>query len=239
MLRLPDPPTCSTSPQIATHLFVGPTLHTVEPTFLSRFAVSPHPPVKRGDIDALLREAETPGDIIIADGILTPGVAIETGEIERALAAGWGFWGVASTGAMLAAQMKRPGMRGFGYIFRCFLLEKDFSQDDIALLHSPLPPFTPFSEPLVHQRLLLEHLVAKDAISPVVAKRILMAIKQEALAQRTLERLQRLLIEVGALTEHQSREAVEQTLPRFRMKTRDLVKFIEDHYSISACAMEE
>lgn len=207
-------------------LFGGPTLYGLPPSTLTNLPLLQQPPVVRGDLDALINAVDHPGEIVIADGIYSPGNPLEEAEVIRAFTRGWKLWGVSSTGALLAAQMKTPGLRGFGAVFRHFLLNPQFGRDEIALLHSPEPPYAPFSEPLIHLRLLLEHLVFERTLPASAAEKITVEFERSPLSERTLDSLNEKLVRHGALSESRARFAVSR-IGRFRAKGEDLFRFLQ------------
>src|SRR4051795_13634825 len=71
------------------------------------------PPVRRGDVPALLRDRR-PGALAIADGLFHQSLAVGHVEIRDALDAGWQVWGLSSMGAIRACEMRYLGMRGCG-----------------------------------------------------------------------------------------------------------------------------
>ena len=63
---------------------------------------------------------------------------------------------MSSIGAIRAHEMRHEGMRGFGWVHAQFAAHPDFADDEMALLHLPLPPYTPVTEALVNLRYALQ-----------------------------------------------------------------------------------
>src|SRR3546814_5347201 len=69
-------------------------------------------------------------------------------EARQALERGVTLLGAASTGAELAARLAGHGMIGHGRVFDLFRSGR-IQTDDIAVLHAPDAPFTPFTVPQI------------------------------------------------------------------------------------------
>jgi hypothetical protein len=209
-------------------LFAGPTLYPsgnrpleVWPEF------SVFPPVARGDLPKLTRKHE-PGLIVIVDGRFHQSLAVGHAEIRTAIALGWEVWGLGSMGAIRAFEMRDCGMLGFGRVFRKFLSEADFQDDEVALLHSPVPPYPPATEPLVHLRCALEYLVTHGLASQSEAEAIVGILKGQWFGYRTLSALRHVIAEqLGGAREESIRPVLANFEP-FRLKTIDLRHFLRE-----------
>jgi hypothetical protein len=221
-------------------LFAGPTLRTPGGrSVLLPEDVTLRPPVARGDIDALLREADgnagnIVGTIILADGVFHQSLAVAHAELREAIHAGWSVWGLSSMGAIRAREMHTLGMIGYGQVYEKFLAEEDFQDDEVALLHEADPPYRCFSEPLVHMRAALEAWQAAGWMLPALCTEVADTMKSLWYGDRTMERFQQTIGEVlersRNLSALQNREQLELSFAdfdRYRLKTSDLASFLE------------
>jgi hypothetical protein len=131
-------------------------------------------------------------------------------------------------GAIRAREMAPLGMRGFGRVFERFAAEGDFQDDEVALLHEADAPFRPVSEPLVHLRAAVEHLVAEGIVSEPDGRAVVSELKSRWYGERTVrgtaEALARRAPEASARVRQELRE-----FGRFALKTLDLERFLERH----------
>ena len=118
-------------------LYAGPSAHGVPKELFLRHGIRVLPPVRRGDVDALIEGAREPGIVIICDGVFESQPAVSHAELSRALDGGWSVWGVSSIGAIRAFEMRAEGMLGFGYVYQQFARFEDFTDDELCLLHWP------------------------------------------------------------------------------------------------------
>lgn len=206
------------------YLFAGPTLAHINPRAVSHLPLCWKGPLKSGDLEELLSKNSTPSEVIIVDGLLESNASTRIQEITLAIDEGWQFWGLASTGAMLAAQMRCPRMQGFGFIYQQFCLG-EIDLDDISLIHTSEPPYIALSEPLIHQRLLIEHLKKLSWISQCEATAIQSHIKKSSLDQRTCSALFKLLLATNQMSPEMVRYALD-LMPSFRVKAIDLICYI-------------
>ncbi len=209
-------------------IFAGPTLAS---STRARAMVRHHrlrPPVKRHDVAKLVEAAEAPGVMAIVDGVFHDRLAVGHAEIRAAMARGWGVGGLSSMGAIRAREMAGLGMRGFGRVFERFVAEGDFQDDEVALLHEATPPYRAVSEPLVHLREAIEHLVQSGIVPPADGAAVLDDLKSRWFGERTV----RGTIEALARRTPSAREAIRRELSdfqRFALKTSDLELFLERH----------
>ncbi|MGI9550584.1 MAG: TfuA-like protein, partial [Aurantibacter sp.] len=146
-----------------TIIYAGPSLtaQTIQLINTSGFRLLP--PIKRTDLTELVNEKFS-GNIIIADGIFQQVLAVGHKEIIKTIEAGSCVYGVSSLGAIRAYELRHYGMKGFGKVYSRFLESEDFQDDEVALLHESGPPYRYISEPLVHFRECIDHLVKEDKI---------------------------------------------------------------------------
>jgi hypothetical protein len=210
-------------------MFVGPTLgEGSRARALARaHGVRLRPPVKRRDLSTFLAKArrQRPGVICIVDGVFHDRLAVGHAEIRDTLERGWRVWGLSSMGAIRAREMRSLGMRGFGRVYRLFDTDGDFQDDEVALLHEPTAPYRPMSEPLVHLRAALEHLVEKGLVPPSAAMRVAASLKRRWFGDRTIRAMLGELRSEGVGPVPVVAEL--RDFARFRLKTIDLERFLE------------
>lgn len=204
------------------HLFVGPSAHGVAQPIPRD--IHTHAPARRGAIDRLLEEHPTPGVILLADGTFHSYPSVGHRELRDALTAGWRVWGLCSMGAIRAAEMHPLGMRGYGTVYRQFVDDPDFADDEVALIHGLEPPFRAVSEPLVHIRAYLHHLRAQGTLPEPRIDETLNDFKNRWYGERTLPSLAQHLEELGHAT---ARNDMKE-FGRFRLKTHDLEAFLAE-----------
>jgi hypothetical protein len=205
-------------------LFVGPTAAALTAKRLLR-GVRRRPPVQRRDVSRLVARARAPGVLVIVDGVFHDTLSVGHAEIREALDRGWEVWGLASMGAIRAREMAPLGMKGFGEVFARFCEEGDFQDDEVALLHEPAPPWRAASEPLVHLRAAVDHLIARGIVRAADGREVVLELKSRWYGDRTVKDVVRALSPraIGRLA------AVERELSdfdRFRIKTKDLERFL-------------
>ncbi|WP_162184907.1 TfuA-like protein [Allokutzneria albata] len=179
--------------------------------------VEVRPPVRRGDVEALV-STEEPGTLIIVDGTFHNYPAVGHVELRTALEHGWRVWGLSSMGAIRAAEMEVLGMRGYGAVYQRFATDPSFSDDEVALVHASEPPYRPASEPMVHIRSFLNSLVLEGNLSEHHAQEVTASLKNRWYGDRTHQALAELL-------------PLDEVLPRLadhRLKTIDLLDFTEE-----------
>jgi len=140
-------------------------VRTLDATFL--------PPIKRGDIDALLA-AGAPVAIGIIDGQFFQRLAISPKEVLRALDAGVQVFGASSMGALRAAELASFGMVGVGDVYRLYA-EGDIDADDEVALTYNGETLEPLSVPLVNMRLALRAAMASGLTTAEFAEAFIAA----------------------------------------------------------------
>ncbi len=208
-------------------LYAGPTL---APSTLARDLARSYrvrPPVRRLDVTKLLAEDKKPGVLVIVDGVFHDTLAVGHAELRDALDAGWQVWGLSSMGAIRAREMTPLGMRGFGRVYELFAAEGDFQDDEVALLHEGTRPYRGVTEPLVHLRAAIDHLVARGIIEERDARTVIAELKSRWYGERTV----RGTIELLGPHARGGVAAVREELrefARFALKTLDLERFLEE-----------
>jgi hypothetical protein len=210
-------------------MFVGPTLGEGRRarTLAAAQGVRLRPPIKRHDLSNFLTKVgrRRPGVICIVDGVFHDRLAVGHVEIRETLARGWRVWGLSSMGAIRAREMQSLGMCGFGRVYELFNGARDFQDDEVALLHEPTPPFRPSSEPLVHLRAALDHLVDRSLVSDKAASAVIQSLKKRWFGERTIAAMLADLRREGAALAPIRIELLD--FARFRLKTIDLERFLE------------
>ena len=132
------------------------------------------------------------------------------------------MWGLGSMGAIRAAEMQELGVRGYGAVFRMFV-EQGLTDDEVALLHSPAPPYFAATEPLVHLRRALESFVANGALTETDALDISKELSGMWFGYRTLELFGKMMSQRGVRCLFRN-----STFDAFRVKCHDLFAFLEE-----------
>jgi hypothetical protein len=170
-------------------VFLGPSLdrdraeRTLDATFL--------PPVKRGDIDALLAAtspAPPPAAIGIIDGQFFQRLAISPKEVLRALDAGVRVFGAASMGALRAAELAPFGMVGVGDVYRLYADGVIDADDEVALTYNS-ETLEPLSVPLVNMRLALRAAIARGLTTAGFAEAFIAAAQALYYPDRSYRRV--------------------------------------------------
>lgn len=169
-------------------IFIGP---SVEPELVrSRFSEDIRAPIRRGDLDAVLREPDPPRHVGIVDGEFLQALAVTPKEVVRALDCGVRVYGASSIGALRAAECAPFGMVGVGRIFNLYASGKLDADDEVAVTHDPLT-FRPLSEAMVNMRIALEAAVAAGIVLPATGKKAIAAAKSLYFPSRTYPNLLR------------------------------------------------
>lgn len=229
-------PSPTPMPTLPVYLFAGPTLHGLPAPVTgplagrggARSAITLLPPAERGSITALTGAAEhRPSTIVIVDGRYGDVLAVGHREILTALDAGWRVWGVASMGAIRAAELSEHGMRGFGAVYRHFRDQMP-PDDEVAVLHGPGPDHRPLTEALVDLRAFLRHLAAAGVLACDQADQVARALGRRWFGDRTTAALVDLCTDIaGPAAGHAIRARLGE-LPEHRVKTADLCTFLTE-----------
>ncbi len=206
-------------------LFAGPTLAaSARATTLAR-GIRVRPPVRRFDVAKLLDARPLPRTIVICDGVFHDALAVGHAELRAAIARGVQVWGLSSMGAIRAREMAPLGMRGFGRVFARFMEEGDFQDDEVALLHEGAPPYRALTEPLVHLRAAIAHVVGRGLVTEAAADDVLRDLKSRWYGDRT----RRGAVEGLAVRANDAAQVREELrdFGRFAWKTQDLEDFVD------------
>lgn len=207
------------------HLFVGPTASGLEQVLAGYREVVMHAPARRGDIQALVAQYPEPGCIAIVDGTFHSFPSVGHIEIRRAIQGGWKVWGLASMGAIRAAEMRFLGMQGYGVVYGRYRDDPEFDDDEVTLVHEIDAPYRAMSEPLIHLRGFVRDLYEQQKLSGDHAQAIIQDLKERWYAERTLSRLKKRLLATGQMTRQEVDEALGG-FNGFRVKSQDLQGFL-------------
>ena len=136
---------CSDASRVV--VFTGPSLHPCEGATL--LDATFRPPIKRGDLDALM--VSRPDAVGIIDGEFYQSLAISPKEVLALLETGVAVYGAASMGALRAVELQPYGMIGVGGVFRLFRRGVLDCDDEVALSYCK-ETWRAVSEPLVNTR---------------------------------------------------------------------------------------
>lgn len=208
-------------------MFAGPTLASSARARKLARGLRVRRPVRRRDIETLVASRRKPGVVILVDGVFHDSLAVGHAEIRLALERGWTVWGLSSMGAIRAREMAHLGMRGYGRVYERFCRGDDFQDDEVALLHEATPPYRAISEPLFHLREAVAHLAREGIVTEEDARAVIADLKSRWYGERTV----RGTIESLARHAPQAEPAIRRELTefdRFRTKTQDLERFLEE-----------
>jgi hypothetical protein len=163
-------------------VFVGPTLYGAAAG--DRPEIEFRPPVKRGDLDALVAYDRLSA-IGLIDGVFFQSMAIPPKEVLRAIDRGIVVFGSSSMGALRAVECAPFGMVGIGRIYREFASGRLDADDEVALTYD-IESLRPLSEPLINLRLAVAEAVSAGAITAQIAGRFLRAAKKLYFPQRSV-----------------------------------------------------
>ena len=210
-------------------MFVGPTIATSTKARALARPFNLRRPVRRHDIERLVDAhgaREPPGIIAIVDGVFHDTLAVGHAEIRDAMRRGWIVWGLSSMGAIRAREMAHVGMRGFGDVFERFRATDDFRDDEVALLHERAAPYRPVSEPLIHLRAAIAHLVSEKIVDGSDAHAVVSELESLWYGERTLRGTIRALAQRAPRAAARIQDELRE-VDRFRTKTKDLERFLE------------
>jgi hypothetical protein len=183
-------------------------------------------PVKRGDVPMIVKENQTPGTLVVVDGLFHYEMAVGHAELRTAMRRGWTVWGLSSMGAIRAREMSTLGVRGFGKVYDLFCQENvDFRDDEVTLLHDVAPTYAELSEPLAHIRVGLADLAARGVIDEGIRARMIEELEGMWFGDRTLPGVFNRLRELVPGIEGELREFIAG-FDRYRIKSLDLIRFL-------------
>lgn len=214
-------------PNTLSKLFAGPSLTSAAKSLALAKGIQIEPPIKRGDLPQLI-SADFRGNIIIADGLFYRTIPVGHIELREAIEAGCTLYGLSSMGAIRAFEMRELGMKGFGKVYQYFFKLDDFQDDELALLHAPIPPYFAISEPMVHLRYCLDELEKSGEITDEVKNTILDVLKVTPFGERTLKKFLSLLKQ----SNYQHIDELENRFDQFRIKQLDLYNFLDAYPEI-------
>ena len=92
----------------------------------------------------------------------------------------------------------------------------------MTLLHTSEPPYMALSEPLVHLRVCVGHLVQQQLLSQEQADNVIYQLKNQYFGNRTLTLFYKLLAQAGM----DNAKEVVGDFDRYRIKNHDLENFL-------------
>lgn len=210
-----------------TFIFAGPSLFEAGVDTRAEDDITWLPPVRRGDIERLLDECKTPGVIGLADGTFHAYPSVSHIELREAIEAGWRVYALCSIGAIRASEMRHLGMIPWGRVAEVFCRQRDFADDEVALVHGSEAPYAPLSEPLVHIREFCAKAQDRSLLSAAQALQVVESLRQRWYGDRTLANLRRELGKVlGAETLTRDLAEATDNFTPFRLKQADLKSFL-------------
>jgi len=207
-------------------LYVGPSLYGIDKKFLTNEIII-HPPVKRGDLESMIDQEIVTKNVAIVDGYFSEELAVGHKEILMLLNRGFDVWGLSSMGAIRALEMENLGLKGYGKTFNK-MKNENLEDDEVCLLHMPPPTYLPVSEPLIHQRLFLTHMVKIGLINQKNEISIIHKLKRQWFGYRDLNYLKEKIKEVSLKSSYPQIETEIKQFDRFRIKNQDLETFIKN-----------
>ena len=209
-------------------LMVGPTAFAVNRALLEQSDVVVMPPACRGSLHSLQSYARGPACVAIVDGNFHQVLAVGHREILDLLKAGWPVWGLASMGAVRAAEMQHLGMQGFGTVFERFAQSPQLPDDEVAQLHAPDPPYLPLTEPMIHHREALYTLERHGILTSVLRRNVTSMLEAMWFGDRTVKLILEMLSEYLGKKDLEVAYSHLRDFKRYRVKTFDLIRFLEE-----------
>jgi hypothetical protein len=155
------------------------------------------PPVKRGDVDAVLGRFPRLASIGMIDGEFFQSFSISPKECLEALDAGKKLYGSSSMGALRATELSVYGMTGIGRIYEMFASGELDADDEVAITFDP-HTFSPTSEPLANMRISLAEACEEGRLSREIHDLAIGAAQGMYYPQRTYRNLLTLMKRVLA-----------------------------------------
>ncbi|HEV7601948.1 MAG TPA: TfuA-like protein [Bradyrhizobium sp.] len=165
-----------------TIVFFGPSIAESELRRLA--AVTPAPPIKRGDL-AFVEDYDV---IVILDGEFGQNMSVSPKEILAVLERGKTVIGASSMGALRASELDRSGMIGVGWVYDYFRRCAVRRDADVALIYAPFD-FKPITVPMVDLEYWMEQASAAGLVRNKERAVLLKAARNIFFADRTLDRL--------------------------------------------------
>ncbi len=209
-------------------LFAGPSLFGLADV-ADCINVTWRPPAKRGDIEKLVSESDTPGAIGLADGTFHDYPSVSHVELREAMQAGWQVYGLCSMGAIRVCELQHMGMIPWGRVAQMFCADPNFADDEVALIHGITAPFVPLSEPLVHIREFSAYCHAVGWLTERQCREVIHSMRERWYGERTLKNLRLALLQALNMTElPKELMAASNNFAPFRLKQADLLSFINE-----------
>jgi hypothetical protein len=212
---------------IVTSMFVGPTCSRVELGALNTEGVNILPPVRPGDLDKLVSEAQVPGVIVIVDGDFYKCLSLGQLEIRQALQGGWKIWGLSGFGALRAYELRHFGMVGYGRVYERLCRQPDLGDGEVLGLGSTKAPYEPISEALINFEEALRDFTSRGITERPVAEDILAELSRTWFGGRTLPLFESLLSERAGLAPFDIAKLIAEFEP-FRLGRLDFGQFLSD-----------
>ncbi len=208
-------------------LFAGPSACGIDPAHIAEAGVRMLPPVRRGEVEAIVARGGEPGVLVVCDGVFQVAPAVSHAELCAAIDAGWQVWGVSSLGAIRAHELRDEGMRGFGEVYAQFARFDDFTDDEMCLVHVPDAPYFAVSEALVNVRHALACKGRALGIDEDAARVLVDALRALWFGDRTQDRIRAILVgEAGVAADVAERFLA--WLRQNRVKTLDLARLLAE-----------
>ncbi|MET7640479.1 TfuA-like protein [Streptomyces sp. NPDC005438] len=149
MIPEPDPSVVAALERLTPEeltVFVGPSLvGSPLATPCARLTV---PPIRDGDLTALINSPTPPARVLVVDGYFGAGQAVNLTEIRDTLRAGVHLYGCSSMGALRAVEAAPWGMTGLGKVFAAYRDSIRTQDENVALLHDE--DYQPLTVPTVN-----------------------------------------------------------------------------------------
>lgn len=212
------------------HIFAGPSLFGTP--FQGAEPDTPDgvvwlPPARRGDIAALVDQCDAPGILGLADGTFHSYPSVAHTELRDAVQKGWLVYGLCSMGAIRASEMRHLGVRPFGRVAQMFCDDPDLPDDEVALVHAADLPCFPLSEPMLHIRAYLAHMIAQGLLDAPQHAELVSVMRERWYAGRTLALLREELKRIGRPDAHEALLSHLLDFGPYRLKQQDLMHFLE------------
>jgi hypothetical protein len=163
-------------------IYVGPSLAVQDARQV--LEADYRPPIRRGDIDALMKSAAPPRIVGVVDGKFFQSFAISPKEMLPAMEAGITLLGSSSMGALRAVELHPFGMIGVGRIFQMFHSGQLMADDEVAMVFDA-DNAQALSVPMVNIRVALESATREGIISAESERTLLGLIQAVYFPERT------------------------------------------------------
>jgi len=163
-------------------IYVGPSLAIEDAREI--LEADYRPPVRRGDIAALMKSSSPPKIVGIVDGKFFQSFAISPKEMLPALEAGVVMLGSSSMGALRAVELLPYGMIGVGRIFEMFRTGELDADDEVGMVYDE-DSGRARSVPMANIRVALEAAAAEGIITKDEERMLIKVIKDVYFPERT------------------------------------------------------